>query len=263
MKSNEKIADNRDETALLCGGTAGIGLASARALLAAGTKKIMLVGRKPARGLAAQAALAAEFPGADIRFSAADLGQPDGAEAAIQACLDTFGRIDTLLSCAGGDPMPRLLHETPLAEVPRIIGGTSASVLLPVRAALPAMMAQRSGSIICIASDAAKVATPGEVCIGAAMAAIVMFCRALAIEAKRSGIRVNCLTPSIVRDTPLYDALMQDAFAGKLFAKAEGLAKLGVVVPEDLAALVVFLSSPAAARLTGQTISVNGGISAA
>ncbi|WP_428249666.1 SDR family NAD(P)-dependent oxidoreductase [Ferrovibrio sp.] len=263
MHANQKMANNRDETALLCGGTAGIGLASARALLSAGTKKIMLVGRKPARGTAAQAALAAEFPGADIRFFAADLGQPDGAEAAVQACLDAFGRIDTLLSCAGGDPMPRLLHETPLAELPRIIGGTSASVLLPVRAALPAMMAQRSGNIICIASDAAKVATPGEVCIGAAMAAIVMFCRALAIEAKRSGIRVNCLTPSIVRDTPLYDALMQDAFAGKLFAKAENLAKLGVVVPEDLAALVLFLSSPAAARLTGQTISVNGGISAA
>ncbi len=259
----KKMADRREEVALLCGGTAGIGLASAQALLAEGVKKIMLVGRKPERGAAAKAALAAEFPGADIRFCAADLGQPEGAEVAAQACLAAFGRIDTLLSCAGGDPMPRLLHETPLADLPRIIGGTSASVLLPVRAALPAMMAQRGGSIICIASDAAKVATPGEVCIGAAMAAIVMFCRALAIEAKRSGIRVNCLTPSIVRDTPLYDALMRDAFAGKLFAKAEGLAKLGVVVPDDLAALVAFLSSPAAARLTGQTISVNGGISAA
>ncbi len=260
---SKKMVDRREEVSLLCGGTAGIGLASARALLAEGVKKIMLVGRKPERGTAAQAALAAEFPGADIRFCAADLGQPEGAEAAVQACLAAFGRIDTLLSCAGGDPMPRLLHETPLADLPRIIGGTSASVLLPVRAALPAMMAQRGGSIICIASDAAKVATPGEVCIGAAMAAIVMFCRALAIEAKRSGIRVNCLTPSIVRDTPLYDALMSDAFAGKLFAKAEGLAKLGVVVPDDLAAVVAFLSSPAAARLTGQTISVNGGISAA
>jgi NAD(P)-dependent dehydrogenase (short-subunit alcohol dehydrogenase family) len=124
-------------------------------------------------------------------------------------------------------------------------------------------MRQKSGSIICIASDAAKVATPGEVAIGAAMAAIVMFCRGLAIEAKRSGIRVNCLTPSVVRNTPFYDMLMADPFAGRLFAKAERLAMLGVAEPEDLGALVAFLASPAAARLTGQTISINGGISAA
>ena len=95
------------------------------------------------------------------------------------------------------------------------------------------------------------------------MAAIVMFSRTLAIEAKRSGVRVNCVTPSIVRDTPLYDRLMADDFAGRLFAKAERRAHLGVATPGDLAALVVYLASPAAARLTGQAISVNGGISAA
>lgn len=97
----------------------------------------------------------------------------------------------------------------------------------------------------------------------AAMAAIAMLCRALAVGAKRNGIRVHYLTPSIVRDTPLYHMLMADPFAGKLFAKAESLAQQGVVSPDDLAALVVFLSSPAAARLIGQTISVNDGISAA
>jgi len=124
-------------------------------------------------------------------------------------------------------------------------------------------MRQASGSIICVASDAAKVATPGEVAIGAAMAGIVMFCRGLAIEAKRSRIRVNCLTPSVVRGTPFYEQLMADPFSSRLFSKAERLASLGVVVPEDIAALVVFLAGPAASRLTGQTISVNGGISAA
>jgi NAD(P)-dependent dehydrogenase (short-subunit alcohol dehydrogenase family) len=125
------------------------------------------------------------------------------------------------------------------------------------------MMTQKSGSIICIASDAAKVATPGEVAIGAAMAAIAMFCRGLAIEAKRSGIRVNCVTPSIVKDTPFYKTLMTDPFASKLFSKAERMASLGVVVPDDIAALVAFLAGPGSARLTGQTISVTGGISAA
>jgi NAD(P)-dependent dehydrogenase (short-subunit alcohol dehydrogenase family) len=125
------------------------------------------------------------------------------------------------------------------------------------------MMEQNSGSIVCIASDAAKVATPGEVAIGAAMAAIVMFCRGLAIEAKRSGVRVNCVTPSIVRGTPFYDMLMADPFASKLFSKAERLASLGVVDADEVAELVAFLASSASAKVTGQAISVNGGISAA
>jgi 2-hydroxycyclohexanecarboxyl-CoA dehydrogenase len=252
-----------EEVALICGGTAGIGLASARALLAAGLGRVMLVGRNAARGAAAQAALRAAAPKADIRFTAGDLAQPDQVQAAIDACLGAFGRIDTLLSGAGGDPMPRLLHETPLEQVPTIIGAITSGVLLPARAVLPQMMHQGGGTIICIASDAGKVATPGEASIGAAMAAIIMFCRTMAIEVKRHGIRVNCITPSIVQNTPLYDALMQDGFAAKLFGKAEKLAQLGVVQPDDLAALVVYLSSPAAMRLTGQTISLNGGISAA
>ena len=124
-------------------------------------------------------------------------------------------------------------------------------------------MAQRGGAIIAIASDAAKVATPGEAVVGAALAGILMFTRTAAMEAKRSGIRLNCITPSIVRGTPHYDKLMADGFAGRLFAKAESRADLGVVEPEDLAQLVVYLASPAAAKLSGQGISLNGGITAA
>lgn len=248
--------------ALVTGGTQGIGLACAEALLAAGSR-VMVVGRSAERGKSAASALMAKHPAASVQAFSADVATPDGASAAIAACIDAYGRIDTLVSCAGGNPVPRLQHETALADVPRIIATTTSGVLLPARAALEPMMRQRSGAIICIASDAAKVATPGEAAIGAAMAAIAMYCRTLAIEAKRSGIRVNCLTPSVVRDTPFYDDLMRDPFASRLFGKAERLAMLGVVQPVDLAALVAFLASPAAARITGQTISVNGGISAA
>jgi NAD(P)-dependent dehydrogenase (short-subunit alcohol dehydrogenase family) len=117
--------------------------------------------------------------------------------------------------------------------------------------------------IINIASDAAKLATPGESVIGAAMAAIVMFTRALAIEAKRDGIRVNALTPSLLSGTPGADRVMAEGFSKKLFEKAAAMADLGVPEPDDLAGLIVFLAGPGAARITGQAISVNGGISAA
>lgn len=258
----DAAAASEAPVALVTGGTQGIGLACADALLAAGSR-VIVVGRSAERGRAAAAALMAKHPAATVEAVSADVATPDGATAAVAACIEAWGRIDTLVSCAGGNPVPRLQHETAIGDVPRIIATTTSGVLLPARAALEPMMRRRSGSIICIASDAAKVATPGEAAIGAAMAAIVMYCRTLAIEAKRSGIRVNCLTPSVVRDTPFYDDLMRDPFASRLFGKAERLAMLGVVQPVDLAALVAFLASPAAARITGQTISVNGGISAA
>lgn len=142
------------------------------------------------------------------------------------------------------------------------INAIQAPILLPARAVMDGMAARGGGSIVCFASDAGKLATPGETPIGAAMASIIMFCRAMANEAKRNGIRVNCVTPSIVRGTPLYDSLMADEFCGKLFGKAEKLASLGVVEPDDLAELVCFLAGPGSARMTGQTISVTGGISA-
>ncbi len=248
---------------LLTGGTAGIGLACAQALAAAGVPKLMLAGRTPARGEAAVAALRESAPAAEVRFVAADAATPEGATAAAAACAEAYGRIDALVSTAGGDSLPCLLHKQPIEAIPETLRKITSGVLLPARAVLPYMSDQGGGAIVCTASDAAKIATPGEATIGAAMAAIVMFCRGMAIEAKRNGVRVNVMTPSIVRSTPLYGQLMEDPFAAKLFGKAEQMASLGVVEPEDLGALAVYLCSPAAAKLTGQAISVNGGISAA
>jgi NAD(P)-dependent dehydrogenase (short-subunit alcohol dehydrogenase family) len=130
-----------------------------------------------------------------------------------------------------------------------------------MHAVLPAMRAQGGGSIITVASDAAKFATPGETLIGASMAAIVMFCRAAALEAKREGVRINVLTPSLIANTPGAALIESDPFSAKMFEKAAALAHLGVAEPEDLAAMALFLASPAARRITGQAISINGGIS--
>ncbi|MCB1397865.1 MAG: SDR family oxidoreductase, partial [Rhodobacteraceae bacterium] len=171
-----------------------------------------------------------------------------------------MGGIDVLMACGAGDPQPRLLRDIPLEALMGDVTGSLAPVIVPLRAVLPVMAP--GGSVICVASDAGKLATPGETAIGAAMAAIIQFARAAAIEVKRQGIRVNCLTPSIVEGTPLHDRLMADAFAGKLFGKAKTMAHLGVATPEDLAALAVFLASDESARMTGQAISVTGGISA-
>ncbi|MGU9979789.1 SDR family NAD(P)-dependent oxidoreductase [Phreatobacter sp. HK31-P] len=251
-----------ESSALIFGGTAGIGLASARALLRAGLPRLVVSGRNSERGAAAQDDLSEMFPSADIRFMACDATRPTMIAPVVEAAVSGMGGIDILVSSAGGDPMPRLLHTIPLDDIIPTMMQICSGIILPARAILPQMTRQGGGAIICLASDAAKVATPGETVIGAAMSAITMFCRGMAREAKRHGIRVNCLTPSIVGDTPLYAKLKADAFAGRLFGKAENMADLGIVTADDLAQAVVFLASPAAARMTGQTISITGGISA-
>jgi 2-hydroxycyclohexanecarboxyl-CoA dehydrogenase len=257
------MQDMTTSAVLLTGGTSGIGLASAMVLASQGVRQFMLVGRSVNRAAHAAETLLSVSTGLDVQTVSADVATPDGASKAAAACVEAFGRIDALVSSSGGDATPKLISEMTIEEMHITIGTITSGVVLPARAVLPQMMAQGCGSIVCIASDAAKVATPGEVAIGAAMGAIVSFCRNLAIEAKRSGIRVNAVTPSIVRGTPLYDKVMSEPFASKLFLKAESMAHLGVVEADDVAELIAFLVGSGSSRLTGQAISVNGGISAA
>jgi gluconate 5-dehydrogenase/3-oxoacyl-[acyl-carrier protein] reductase len=234
--------DIADQSVLIPGGTSGIGLACARAFAQAGAT-VRIVGRNGERGAAAAAEL-----GPNAGFLQADCSDPAQVERMVALAARQMGRIDTLICSLGGTCLPQL---------------DLAPILYAGRTVLPVMMAQNSGTVINIASDAGKIATPGESVIGAGMAAIIQFTRGLAIEAKRNGIRANTLTPSLVEGTPLTDRLMEDGtFAARLFAKARPLAALGATYPDDLAALAIFLASPAAAKITGQAISINGGISA-
>ncbi len=250
--------------ALLPGGTSGIGLAAARRLLAAGVPSVRIAGRNAARGEHAVAALRTSSPRACIGFLEADCGKPAAAAAMAERAADEMGGIDLMVTSTGGNHLPELLFRTPIEEVAGVILDDLLPGLLASRAALPHLMEDGGGTLIAVASDAAKVATPGEAVIGAAMAATVQFIRGIAIEGKRNGVRANCITPSLVEGTPLTARLMAEGtFSSRLFAKARPLAALGPTTPDDLAALIVFLASPAAARITGQAISINGGISAA
>lgn len=221
-----------------------------------------MCGRSAERGREALAAIGAEFPQLPLHFVQGDAALPGDAEKLVHEASALLGGVDAFVSGAGGDVLPQLLHRVPTGQVMEVLSAVAACVMLPARVAYEVMRQQRFGAIVCIASDAGKVATPGESVIGAAMAAIAMFCRGMAVEGKRDGIRVNCVTPSIVRGTPLYDRLQADPFSQRLFAKAEGLASLGVATADDVAELIVFLASPLAGRITGQTVSPNGGISA-
>ena len=246
---------------LITGGTSGIGLATAIAFAEAGARRIALIGRNAERGTEAVRQVAAS--GAAVRFVQADANYSDQARRAGEEAIAHLGGIDVLVNSTAGAFKPELFHNIPLSDIPDIVTQQLMAPLLMCSAVLPSMRAQKGGLIINIASDAAKVATPGESVIGAAMAAIVMFSRTLAMEAKRDGVRVNALTPSLVEGTATAERVLAEGFSQKLFQKAAKLAHLGVARPEDLAAIAVFLAGPGGAKITGQAISVNGGISAA
>ena len=87
--------------------------------------------------------------------------------------------------------------------------------------------------------------------------------RSLALELSSDQIRVNCISPTYVRDTPLFDRLRQTPAIAGAIEKAAKRAGLGLPAPADIAPLAAFLISPLASKITGQIISVNGGLSAA
>ena len=256
------MAPLKGKTALITGGTAGIGLACAEAMLAAGAEAVVINGRNGDRGERAVAAITSRFPHARLGLALGDMAEVTDTQAVVATAIGQLGRVDVLVNSTGTNDFPMLLHKTPIEEIPGILRRCLFAQLLSCRAVLPHMRAANGGCIINIASDAAKIPTPGESVIGAAMAGIVMFTRALAIEGKRNGIRANVLTPSLVSGTEFYERIMADPFAGKLFAKAVPKAELGLVSMTDLAEFVVFVASPAASKMTGQALSVTGGISA-
>ncbi len=251
-------------SAMIVGGTSGIGLAAARRLLAAGVPRLRVVGRDAGRAERVVAELRGLASRADVGALLCDCGEGAAAEAMAKSAAEAMGGIDLLVCSPGGNNLPELLFRQPVAQINQTLLQDLAPTLNACRAVLPVMMEAGSGCILNLASDAAKVATPGESVIGAVMAGIVQFTRGLAIEGKRNGIRANAITPSLVEGTALTERLLAEGtFSKKLFEKARPLAGLGPTTAEDLAALIVFLASPGAAKITGQAISVNGGISAA
>lgn len=248
---------------LIAGGTAGVGLATALRFVEAGVRRIVLMGRNPERGIEARRTVFEACPEAKVEFVSADANSIDQVISAVERARDLIGDIDILVNTTVASFVPKLFHEMAIEDIEPTLVQQTLAPLLMCRAVMDGMRQRNGGAIINIASDAGKVATPGESVIGAAMAGIIMFSRALAIEAKRNGIRVNTLTPSLIEGTLTYDRVLADPFSAKLFGSAIKLAQLGVAQPDDLAGLIVFLASPQGARITGQTISVNGGISAA
>lgn len=251
----------KSRVAVVTASTSGIGRETARLFAQGGAETVVLNGRNRDTGARVREQLGAAFPDTIFRFIAGDLNVPEQSRALFDEIQREIGRIDILVHCGGAQVKPEFFTRIDPETYQEQIDGHFKSFVTCCQRTIPMM--PPGGSIVAIASDAGKIATPAETMIGAMKAAVIMFSRTLAMEISRQGIRVNVVTPSLVANTISYDRVMSGAAGSKIFAKAISKAKLGLPAPEDVAPLAVFLSSPYASKITGQAVSVNGGISAA
>jgi 2-hydroxycyclohexanecarboxyl-CoA dehydrogenase len=186
-----------------------------------------------------------------------DVTSRESVEAMVEQVRSQFGRIDVLVNNAGWDKAGPFVDSDP-ADWDRVIQINLYGVLNTAKAVLPVMAAQRSGTVVNVASDAGRVGSSGEAVYSAAKGGVIAFTKATAREMARSSVNANCICPGPT-DTALFasmggdDPKLRDALT-----RAIPLRRLAQ--PTDLANAVAFFASPDAAYITGQTVSVSGGL---
>jgi len=245
----------KDRAAVVTGGASGIGRAITQALAREGARVAVL---DLDEGGARETAAAIERAGGSAaahRVDVTDVGAVDGA---IDAVAARWGGLHVLVNCAGWDkPMPFI--ETTPEFWDKILAVNLRGPLACTRAALRHMIKADYGKIVTIASDAGRVGSTGEAVYSAAKGGLIAFTKTVAREVARHHINVNCVCPG-PSDTPLF----QKEFAEKSPKLAESLKRVipwgRLGVPDDVAPAVVFLASDDAGFITGQTLSVSGGL---
>jgi len=242
----------KDQVALVTGGSRGIGRAIVKAFAAEGAKVgfVYRGSKEAAENLAREVCQA----GAVALAMQADVSSPTDAQAIVDRLTKDWGRIDILVNNAGiirDDLFVRMEPEAWQAVLQTNLGG----VFNYCRAVAYPMMKQRSGRIINVSSVAAEHVNPGQTNYAASKGAINSFTRALAAELASRNVTVNAIAPGFI-ETDMSEAVRNKA--GELIKKMIPMRRLGQ--PEDVARVAVFLASPEAGYVTGQVLTVDGGL---
>ena len=245
----------KDRAAVVTGGASGIGRAIAEALARAGARVAVLDVNEAGARETTDAITRAGGVASAYRVDVTDVVAVDST---IDMIAERSVGLHVLVNCAGWDrPMP-FVDTTP-EFWDRVLAINLRGPLACTRAALRHMIKAEYGKIVMIASDAGRVGSTGEAVYSAAKGGLIAFTKTVAREVARHRINVNCVCPG-PSDTPLF----QKEFAEKSPKLAESLKRVipwgRLGVPEDIAPAVVFLASDDAAFITGQTLSVSGGL---
>ena len=241
--------------AFVTGGAGGIGSEICRRLAAAGHR--VAVADLPG---APSARVASEIGGAPVEL---DVTDPASVERAARAAVAALGPVDVLVNCAGWDePMPFLTTDE--AFLRKVLEINIAGPMRVCRALVPAMVERNWGRVVNIASDAGRVGSTNEAIYSGAKGGLIAFTKTLAREVARHGVTANALCPGPTA-TPLLDQFVRASESGQktIDAMVRGVPMRRVGQPADIAPAVVFLASDDAGFITGQTLSVSGGLTMA
>jgi 2-hydroxycyclohexanecarboxyl-CoA dehydrogenase len=239
------------KTALVTGGASGIGKATVMELARCGAKVICAdVNAEKGAELERDAA-ATNFA---VEFVAVDLSDTDAVRRCVTDVLKRHPRIDILVNAAGWNDIQSFMDNSP-DYMDRVIAVNLGGMLHLTQALLPAMIAAGKGKIVNVSSDAGRVGSSGETTYAAAKGGVIAFTKSLAREVARHSINVNCICPGPT-DTPMLQSRpdkLKEAFLRAIpfhrFAK-----------PQEIADAILFFASPRSDYITGQVLSVSGGL---
>ncbi|HEX7660655.1 MAG TPA: 3-oxoacyl-ACP reductase family protein [Pseudonocardiaceae bacterium] len=238
-----------DKIAIVTGAGQGIGAGIATKLAAEGAT-VVVTDINEATAKETAATLGNDAVG--IRTDVTDRGSVD---AMVDQVIGQFGRVDVLVNNAGWDTAEPFVESQP-ATWDRIIQINLYGVFNTCKKILPLMAERGYGKVVNLGSDAGRVGSSGEAVYSAAKGGVIAFTKTLAREMARAKVNVNCVCPGPT-DTALFASMGGEKLRDAL-RKAIPLRRLGQ--PEDLANAVAFLASDEAAFITGQTVSVSGGL---
>jgi 2-hydroxycyclohexanecarboxyl-CoA dehydrogenase len=248
------VSSLNGKTAIVTGGAGGIGKAIVDALAMAGAS----VAIWDVDGT--QANDVAKGYGGDVLGVAVDITSRSSVETALETSTHALGPIDVLVNNAGIDKIePFLESEEPTWE--RIVAVNFLGTARCCHVVVPGMLERGSGRVVNIASDAGRVGSSGEVLYSGTKGGVIAFSKALAREVAAKGVTINVVCPGPT-DTALLDQVAEAS--QKLYdslAKAVPMRRIGQ--PADISPVVAFLASDDAAYVTGQTLSVSGGLTMA
>jgi 3-oxoacyl-[acyl-carrier protein] reductase len=246
-----KLFDLSGRTALVTGGSRGIGRAIALALAAHGARVAVNYATNAAAAEATAAAIGGEGTAVTLRGDVADAAE---AATLVQGTIAAFGRLDILVNNAGvtGDELILRMSE---AAWDKVIDTNLKGTFNVTKAALRGMVRQRWGRIICVSSVAGLVGNAGQANYSAAKAGIVGFTKAVSKEVASRNITANVVAPGFV-DTEM----TRDLTDTQRRQIAEMIALGRTATPEDIAPAAVFLASDEAAYVTGHVLTVDGGL---
>jgi 2-hydroxycyclohexanecarboxyl-CoA dehydrogenase len=240
--------------AVVTGGASGIGRATALKLAAAGAR-IVVADRDEAGG--AETCAAAREAGAAAEFVGVDLTDDDAIRAAAEVVLGTGRAPDVLVNAAGWDRLEPFL-ENSFEFMEQIVRLNLLGPVKLTRELLPAMTEAGSGKIVNVASDAGRVGSTGETVYAGAKGGVIAFTKSLAREVAGHGINVNCVCPGPT-DTPLFGSLPEKM----RHALTRAIPFRRLARPEEVADAICFFASARADFITGQVLSVSGGLTMA